>query len=361
MPTPRTDVTKIRRIVERWNKLSHLSYRDAATKLDISPRTLVRYLDLAEGIGIKANAATAPSVGSYGIPREIEIAELPDDDLPIEKIIEHRKDSYAAKKKHEEASRLIPVSVKLSGPIGILHFGDPHVDDDGTDIAAIELHSDLTNSVEGLYGANVGDTTNSWVGNLARLYSQQNCGRKRAIKIAEWFIKRTRWMYMVGGNHDAWAGDDDPIKWISSQSKTLYRSSEARLELRFPQGEPFTINARHDFAGNSIYNPAHGAMKAIHFGVRDELSTCGHKHVSGYGVLKDPITGKTCHALQIGSYKIYDRFAKDKGFRDQSLGPAALTVISPTLAMTHPDRCKVFWDPLEGADYLKFLRRRKAA
>ena len=59
---------------------------------------------------------------------------------------------------------------------------------------------------------------------------------------------------------------------------------------------------------------------------------------------------------QIGSYKLYDRFAKDKGFRDQSLGPAALTVIDPYLPPNHPDRCKVFWSPEVGARYLEMLR-----
>src|SRR6185369_2694849 len=103
-------------------------------------------------------------------------------------------------------------------------------------------------------------------------------------------------------------------------------------------GHPLTINARHDFAGSSQWNPAHGVMKAVQLGVRDELSTCGHKHVSGYSVLKDPTAGVISHCLQVGSYKVYDRFAKDKGFRDQSLGPAALTTIRPDLSPQHPDR-----------------------
>lgn len=290
---------------------------------------------------------------------DFEIEDLPDEDLPIEEIIELRKREFEKKKKHHDAAKLIRVKVQLPGPIGILHFGDPHVDDDGTDIAAIERHSDLTNRVEGLFGANVGDTTNAWVGRLARLYADQNTSRKRALQIAEWFIKRTRWMYMVGGNHDGWAGEDDPIKWIAKQSRALYRPSEARLELAFPSGAPFTINARHDFAGGSQWNPTHGPMKAATMGVRDDLFTCGHKHISGYGVLKDPITGKVCHALQIGSYKLIDRFAQDRGFRDQTLGPAALTVIRPDLHLAHPDRCKVFWEPEEGAEYLTFQRRKK--
>jgi len=357
------DKAAIKRVAEKWNKeLSDLDYATAGRKLGMSRATLKRHLRDAASLGIEV----APCENSYTQkrgasppPPEYEIDELPDDDLDVETIILQRKREFAQKRRHEEAAALIKVNIRIPGPIGILHFGDPHVDDDGTDIAAIERHSDLTHKVEGLFGANCGDTTNAWVGRLARLYSDQNCGRKRAIKIAEWFIKRTKWLYMVGGNHDGWAGEDDPIKWIARQSNTLYRPSEARLVLHFPQGEPFYINARHDFSGASMWNPAHGVMKATQIGVRDDLATCGHRHVSGYGILKDPTTGKTCHSLQVASYKVYDRFAKDKGFRDQHLGPAALTVIQPEKPPQHPDRCKVFWDPEEGAEYLTFKRRKK--
>jgi len=340
--TPRLNVKRVERLLSIYHeKYAGLSERAAAKELGVAPSTLRGWLRLTP-----KEEATPDFI----------VEEEPEEDLPIEEIIAFRKREFAQKKKHYDATRLRKVQIKIPGPIGIVHIGDPHVDDDGTDIATLERHSDLTNQVEGLYAANCGDTTNNWIGRLARLYAQQNCGRTRAVKIAEWLIKRTRWLYMIGGNHDAWSGDDDPIKWIAKQSGTLYQSSEARLELNFPEGEPFTINARHDFNGSSIYNPAHGAMKAIHFGVRDDLSTCGHKHISGYGMVKDPVSGKACHALQIGSYKLIDRYAMEKNLRDQSFGPAALTVVDPLLPRAHPDRCKVFWDPEEGAEYLKFKR-----
>lgn len=358
MPQPPLDPKKIEKAIKRWNEgLNALPLVQAAKKCDVSPKTLKRYFSLAEEMGLDVAPSANANTHAYR-DRGFEIDELPDDDLPIEDIIAQRKKEFAQKKRHHDATRLIQVRVKIPGPIGILHFGDPHVDDDGTDIITLEKHALLTH-IEGVFGANVGDTTNGWIGRLARLYAQQNCGRKRAVKIAEWFINLAEWLYMVGGNHDGWAGDDDPIKWIAKQQKALYQSSEARLQLNFPVGAPFTINARHDFAGSSIYNPAHGAMKAIHFGVRDDLSTCGHKHISGYGMLKDPTTGRTCHALQIGSYKLIDRFAQERGFRDQSFGPAAFTLIQPELPANHPDRCKVYWDPDQGVDVLKFYRRRK--
>jgi len=289
---------------------------------------------------------------------DYEFTPLPDDDVPIEELIAQRKRKFQHKREHEEASKLIPIKIKMAGAIGILHFGDPHVDDDGTDIEALERHTDLVNRTEGLFAANVGDTTNNWVGRLAKLYGEQATSASQAWRLAEWFINRCDWLYMIGGNHDLWSGSGDPLRWIAKHQNSLYKSSEARIALRFPSGLEVRVNARHDHSGSSIWNPAHGPMKAALMGTRDHLYVAGHKHESAYSVLKDAISGITMHAMKVASYKIYDRYAKEHGFRDNCLSPCALTTINPALPPDHPDLVKVWWEPEEGADYLTFLRRR---
>ncbi|NBN88318.1 MAG: hypothetical protein EBV32_04430 [Proteobacteria bacterium] len=288
---------------------------------------------------------------------EFVAPSLPDDDIPVEQLVEHMKRRFEQKRKHEEASRLIPVKMNIDGPIGILHFGDPHVDDDGTDIGLLERHALLVRNTPGLFAANVGDTANSWVGRLARLYSEQATSASQAWKLAEWFVGLCPWLYMIGGNHDLWHGAGDPLKWITRSYGAMYRPSECRIELQFTNGAKVRVNARHDFSGSSIWNPAHGPMKALTMGVRDHVAVAGHKHESAYAVLKDPDSSITMHALRVASYKTYDRFAKEKGFRDMTLSPCALTTIDPYLRPTHPDLVKVFWDPEEGVDYLKWKRR----
>jgi len=289
---------------------------------------------------------------------EYSFTPLPLDDVPIEDLIEHRKRQFANKRNHEEASKLIPIRIKLAGPIGLLFFGDPHVDDDGTDIEALERHTQLVADTEGLFAVNVGDTTNNWVGRLARLYGDQSTSAAQAWRLAEWFVGRCDWLWIIGGNHDLWSGAGDPMRWIAKQSDALYKSSEARIALRFPNGREVRVNSRHDHAGSSIWNPAHGPMKAAIMGTRDHLYVAGHKHESAYSVLKDPINNIAMHALKVSSYKVYDRFAKERGFRDNTLSPCALAVINPNLPPEHPDLVKIWWDPEEGADYLRRLRSR---
>ena len=329
-----------------------------AAKFKMNERTLQMRLKKMKDKGYIIPESTYQPGRQVVDKGDYEFTALPDDDVPIEELIAQRKRKFQHKREHEEASKLIPIKVKMDGAIGILHFGDPHVDDDGCDIEAIERHTDLVNRTEGLFAANVGDTTNNWVGRLAKLYGEQATSAAQAWKIAEWFVNRCDWLYMIGGNHDLWSGSGDPLRWIAKHQNSLYKSSEARIALRFPSGLEVRVNARHDHSGSSIWNPAHGPMKAALMGTRDHLYVAGHKHESAYSVLKDAISGITMHAMKVASYKIYDRYAKERGFRDNCLSPCALTTINPALPSDHPDLIKAFWDPEEGADYLTYLRRR---
>ena len=332
----------------------------AARMLNMAVRSLQFRLD-----NLRARGVTVPSSSYRGksleqARSEFEFTPIPDDDVSIEELVALRKRKFMHKREHEEASKLIPIRIKIPGPIGILHFGDPHVDDDGTDIEALERHTALVNATEGMFAANVGDTTNNWCGRLARLYADQATSASQAWRLAEWFIGRCAWLYMIGGNHDLWSGSGDPLKWIARQQNALYKSSEARIALKFPNGAEVRINARHDHAGSSIWNPAHGPMRAAIMGTRDHVYVAGHKHESAYSILKDPASGIAMHAVKVASYKVYDRFAKDKGFRDNALSPCVVTTINPALPANHPDLVKVWWEPEEGADYLTHLRRRLA-
>lgn len=299
----------------------------------------------------------------YGLrpiePAPFEIEKPPSAGLSTDELVEQRKLRYQRKQEHEDARALIPVKINMDGPIGIVHFGDPHVDDDGTDIFALEHDTGVVAKTPGLFAGNVGDTTNNWVGRLARLYGEQSTTAEEAWQLAEWFMGRCadKWLYVIGGNHDAWSGAGDPLNWITRQRPGLYQSSEIRLNLTFPNGREVRINAHHDFSGHSMWNAAHGSMKAAQMGFRDHLLINGHKHTSGYGIVKDPATGILSHCMQVASYKIYDRYAREKGFRDQHIAPCVTTIINP-YAKKETGLISAFWDVDEAAEYLTHLRRK---
>lgn len=294
---------------------------------------------------------------------KLERDVLPDKHEPVTELVERRKQQFARYDAALAARRLIPVRVRESGPIGILHFGDPHVDDDGTDIAALERHAALVRNTPGLYGANIGDVTNNWVGRLQRLYGEQSTSAVEAWRLAEWFMGQVEWLYVVGGNHDAWSGAGDPLRYIMQSQGGPFEYDGCRLSLQFPNGREVRVNARHDFKGHSQWNTAHGVSKAAQMGWRDHILVCGHKHVSGYAmnVHPDPTTGidqgLVSHAIRIASYKRHDRYARELGLPDQSMGPCCVTIIDPA-ATSELTLVTVMWDPEHAADYLTWMRNR---
>lgn len=282
---------------------------------------------------------------------------LPAEGFDIEDLLQIRRERFKRKQAHEEAAKLRKIKVKVDGPFAIHHFGDPHVDDDGTDIITLERHIDIIQKTPAMFAGNIGDTTNNWVGRLARLYANQSTTASDAWMIAEWFVKSVPWLYMIAGNHDAWSGSGDPLKWIIA-NPDAYASSQVRLALECPNGREVRINARHDFAGTSQWNPAHGSMKAAQMGLHDHININGHKHSSGYGVIKDPLSGTVSHCIQVASYKVYDTYAKERGFRDQHISPCAVTVIDPD-AKHQSELVHVFWEPEAAAEYLTWLRKKR--
>jgi hypothetical protein len=324
----------------------HKSKAEAARVIGIPVETFKGRLRKAERLGL---TQTKP----------FKVEPSPSKLIPVEDLIEQRKQKYTQLDAHEKAKRLTKVQVKIDGPIGIVHLGDPHVDDDGTDIGLIEEHIRIINKQEALFGANLGDLQNNWVGRLARLWAHQSTSHSEAWQLTEWMVKSVDWLYLVAGNHDCWSGSGDPLNWIMRNMPTAYDYHGVRISLEFPNKKSVRVNARHDFTGHSMWNPAHGPMKAAQGGWRDHILTCGHKHTSFVaGPLKDPSSGLLSWAIRCAGYKIHDSYASEKGFPDQNAFPACVTIIDPQYADDDPRLVTVIPSVEEGAEYLRFKRRR---
>jgi hypothetical protein len=344
----------------------------AFTGLD-DPRVIAAR-EAFEDTGSYSDAARLVGTSRTSIKRALEFYEknkqseypfhaeaLPDELPTAEELLERRKAEFERTAKAEEARRLIDVPVRLHGPVGIVHLGDPHVDDPGTDISAIQDITRLVNDQPdgALFAASVGDMQNGWVGRLSHLWGQQSTSAAEAWVLVEWLVTSMRWLYLVGGNHDSWAGVGDPLKWMM-RTRGIYEMHGARLSLNFPNKRRIRINARHDFSsGHSQWNTAHSLTKSIMMGWRDHALVCGHRHISGYQMVKDPASGLISHAIRIASFKKHDRYAKEKGLPDQAISPAVVTVIDPQYPDDDPRLITVLHSVEEGADFLAWKRRKK--
>ncbi len=349
MGGPRVAHDQLKLVLKTYEQ--YKTHSESARQLGMARVTFARQLEQAQLL---------VSTGQMSIlePAEFEIARLPDENISTDVLIARRKESFAQKRAAKLARKLIPVKVNIEGPFGIAHLGDPHVDDDGTDIGLLEAHTKIIKTTHALFGANVGDITNNWVGRLARLYGEQSTSARDAWQLADWLVHTIPWMYIVGGNHDVWSGEGDPLKWITHQANVLYQWHGVRLNLMTPNGRSFRVNARHDFKGHSMWNVTHGPAKAVQMGWRDHVLTCGHKHESGYQILKDPASGLISHVIRVGSYKTFDRYAEEKQLPDQTFTVAPVTIFDPAYADDDARAITVIMDPEEAASYLTWKRKR---
>lgn len=346
MPTPPHTEDELRHTLRVYREADR-NLTEAARRLKIARTTMQDRLKVVRSrLGIDPDAP------------HFERDALPDPTASIEDILNRRRTEWQRTDEANKARKLINIKIKAEGPVGIVHFGDPHVDDPGTDIVSLERHLRIVRDTPGMFGANVGDMQNNWIGRLAHLWSQQATTASESWRLVEWMISYIDWLYLVAGNHDAWSGTGDPLNWMTRNQLGVFEMYGARLNLQFPSGRNIRINARHDFAGHSQYNTAHAPAKAAQFGWRDHILTCGHRHTSGYNIIKDPASGLISHAIRVASYKVHDRYASEKGLPDQNISPAVVTVIDPSLPDDHPGQITVIQDVEKGASWLTFERKR---
>lgn len=291
-------------------------------------------------------------------PPGIELPQFPDEDIPVEDIIALQSKRFKTRVASYEAHTWFPIKVKDKKPIGILWFGDPHVDDNGCNWPALQRDIALCRDTEGLYGANIGDTTNNWSGRLMRLYAEQDASIGTARKLAKWFMLDSGviWLIWLIGNHDAWGDGAEVLAQMAKQhgtQKIICHDWEARFSLNFPNGWSPRIHAAHNFRGHSQWNPLHGPMKAGQMGEEAELYICGDKHSAASFEFENAARGGVFQRfVRVRGYKFMDSYARHLGLAEQASGCAAVTVFDPSRKSV-----TVFSDAEVGADFLTYLRR----
>lgn len=273
-------------------------------------------------------------------------------------LIKRRIAQYTEKKKAFEREKLIPIGVKIDGPIGLGFMGDPHVDDDGTDLEELFSHVDLFDGRnEGLYAGCIGDAANNWVGGLARLWSEQSTSAAEARVIVTEFLTRICWLFYIHGNHDVWNGGNNLINAILGNGAAIKRENNTRLDLRFPNGKHCRIYAAHTFPGKSMWSEVYGAAKKAQLDGTYNIFASGHIHTSGYAHGFHESNNIMWHAIQIASYKKIDRYADELGLDRKDLYNCPVALIDP-YAKDEINFIRWEFDPHEGAERLKWMRSR---
>jgi len=286
----------------------------------------------------------------------IEFPDFDSEEESIDEIRERAKARYRRKRSAHDAKQWFTIKLNEEIPYGILWFGDPHLDDDGANWDLVEEHVEIATQ-EGIYGANIGDTTNRWVGRLMTKYADQSITWSEADRLADWFMHESgvSWLVWLLGNHDLWNRGHDFYKRLGA-SKIPIIDWRAQFKIKHPTGKEIKIDAAHGRKGTSMYNELHGTLREAKMGDEADLYVTGHTHNYGMQHLEIASRQRVCWLLQLRGYKEMDEYALVKGFPEHRHGAAILVIIDPRKgARNIIHHC--FEDVEAGAKYLKYIRK----
>lgn len=282
------------------------------------------------------------------------VSPLPSDDIAVEEIIARACKDFEKYHAAHEAKKWRKVNINIEGPIGIMWFGDPHIDNRGCNWPLLKRDLDILKNTEGMFGANVGDTHDNWIGRLARLYEHSNMSKERTLKVIEWLFTEHPWLLIVLGNHDLWSGTGNPLDYIARGQAGVVSDWKAQIELVFKNGRSARIWCEHDFKGYSMYNDLHGAQRKAHFNGTADLYISGHRHQWGIKSSECGERDRVYWLAMARGYKYVDNYAEQNGFDVQKEGACIVSIIDPEGKGTKFISC--FPDAEEAASFLRWKR-----
>ena len=164
---------------------------------------------------------------------EIEETDIVDEEeieIPINELIQQR--IKATQRKIKRFGRTHMKTIKLPAePIGLIIFGDPHVDSEACDWFLLDKHVKLCQETEGVLAVSVGDQLDSWIGRLGKEYAKSSVTASDGWRLSEWLFKALQWLCIIGGNHDLWndAPGFSPIQYLTSQCGVKFYAPDELL------------------------------------------------------------------------------------------------------------------------------------
>jgi len=345
-----------------WKKQS-----DLALAMDLTIDQLKGRLKSARHI-IKMDRTTDDNQ-SYTIPGLEKMVKH--EDLTAEEIINYAHENWRRKKEKDDLLELVPIKFSKDLVTGICVWGDPHLDDGGTNwdvltslMETLKKFDPDRGSPDPIYSVNIGDTHNNWQRFLSLKYSpEQKMSKSMVYKVIEMIIEEINWCLILRGNHDMWEPSNkqyDKMEWLATASGALTADWRVNVDFQFPNGTSVKADFRHDFPGHSMYNPLHGMQKANLFNTNADIYVAGHKH--NYAKMEMPSTSKTnhetgfktpAHLLRVKGFKDIDSYSDMHGFPRQDYGHAGLIVIDPFT--TQQNRIQIYSDIDYGANMIKLM------
>ena len=329
----------------------------AASVLRLSPKTLVSRVAAAKRLGYPEPDWTLWRVGGAQVERDgaIELPRFPKGKRTAVHILDYMESGYADAAEYQQAVRWFEVKIKDKLPIGICWFGDPHLGSNGCNVSLLRRDIRIVTRTDGMYAANIGDTTDNWGGRLIREYANNDVSRETEKILAKWFLQEAGipWLLWLKGNHDVMDGAFSAYLDGINATQVPLIDWRAKFKVTFPNGRTYRIDAAHDFKGHSLWNEMHALDRASLIEEHADFYVAGHRHDWGTKQKELP-TGRVATLLRVSGYKKIDAYATKHQYDSKNYGAAGLIILDPEERF-HP----AFADLESGADYLRYLRKRR--
>ena len=253
-----------------------------------------------------------------------------------------RNDRKVAKGDWRKPSLITHIGV---GPIILGVFGDPHLDNSGTDLDLYEEAVSRRDPAARVFTACGGDFFDNWPRAMGHLYAESG-DPSPAWTLFQYWMEQHPFLFSVSGNHDQFAsGTANFLDEFMRSQGSLIRRSGGRFILPLGGKVPITISMRHIWQGNSQYSEAHNLKRAVTFGHTDDDLVCGfHFHKGELRTHVRPLDGKVSKLAQISSFKRLDNYANDRGFMSPETSPVVWFVLDDREPVTSHNRVQPFYD-----------------
>lgn len=274
---------------------------------------------------------------------EIEIAgvhpgdELPDEDEVYSRAANEWGRTAALQERKHTQTLTFPY-----GPVALAFLADQHFGSADSNVVRAFQDAETVANTPGMYAVLLGDVTdNMIIGRLMqyRLGTRTDIPDEFALlrRFLRLILKKT--VIVLPGNHPSWiktlVGIDyfaDVLKSICSTC--LYDADEVCVTVQIGQAL-FPGKVRHSWRGRSQYNPTHGQEKADKWpGDYFVWSAGGHTHEGAFTRTFATTLGEQGMAVQAGSYKDADAYARQRGFPKPTVGVPVVVFDEKTRSMT---------------------------
>ena len=242
-------------------------------------------------------------------------------------------------------------------PFALALMGDTHVGGAGVDYASLKYDAETVRDTPGMYALFGGDGTNNWiVGKLQALQRNEIMSHSSSWRLfLDWLdTLGDSLVAVILGNHDLWAqkvAGFEPIARHLRGAACLYDENEIVFKLACGSLEQ-RWKVRHKWRYGSVYNPTHPQEVGWERGDDDfDVAVGFHTH---NGTLVRPFIrhGRRRHAVQLGTYKVHDEFAREVGFPSPPTNGCGALV-------GHPDGRTWWFENLpSAAEFLGYLREK---